>query len=49
MKKYIISKIAKQYRKHIAVAKNLKVQHIDYMYQYSYFRLLKTYWKSLFI
>lgn len=46
MKKYIISQIAKQYRKHVAVAKNLKVKHIAYMYQYSYFRLLKTYWKS---
>ena len=49
MKKYIISKIAKQYRKRIPVAKNLKVKHIAYMYQYSYFKLLRTYWKSLFL
>ena len=47
MKKFIIKLIANQYRKRIAVAKYLKVQHINYMFQYSYTKLIKTYVKSL--
>ena len=47
MKKYIIKLIANQYRKRIAVAKYLRVKHIQYMFAYSYAKLIKTYVKSL--
>ena len=47
MKKYIIKLIANQYRKRIAVAKYLRVKHIQYMFTYSYAKLIKTYLKAL--
>ena len=47
VKSFIIKQIAKQFRKRIAVAKNLKVQHISYMQSYSYPKLLRSYIKSL--
>ena len=47
MKKYIIKLIAKQYKKRIAVAKYLRVKHIQYMFTYSYAKLIKTYLKAL--
>ena len=47
MKKFIIKLIANQYKKRIAVAKYLRVKHIQYMYTYSYVKLIQTYVKSL--
>ena len=47
MKKYIIKLIAKQYRKRVAIAKYCRVKHINYMFQYSYAELIKTYLKAL--
>lgn len=47
MKKFIIKLIAKQYIKRVPVAKYLKVQHINHMFQYSYTKLIKTYLKAL--
>ena len=47
MKKYIIKQIAKQYRKRVAVAKYCRVKHIQYMFTYSYTKLIKTYLKAL--
>ena len=47
MKTFIITQIAKQYRKKVAIARNLKVQHINYMYEYNYIKLFKTLIDSL--
>ena len=42
MKTLIIKTIAKNFRKKLPIARNLKVQHIDYMYQYNYCKLFKS-------
>ena len=47
MKKFIIKLIAKEYKKRVPVAKYLRVKHIQYMFTYSYAKLIKTYVKSL--
>ena len=47
MKTFIITQIAKQYRNKIAVAKYVKVSHLNYMYEYNYMKLLKSYYKAL--
>jgi len=47
MKHLIITQIAKQYRKKVAIARNLKIQHINYMYEYNYIKLFKTLIDSL--
>ena len=47
MKKFIIIRIARLIRRKVHVAKNMKLKHINYMYDYSYFKLLKSYYKVL--
>jgi len=47
MKTFIITKIAKQYRKKVEIARDLKIKHVSYMYEYSYIKLLKSYYKAL--
>ena len=47
MKTLIIKTIAKNYRKKLPIARNLKVQHINYMYEYNYIKLFKTLIDSL--
>ena len=47
MKTFIITQIAKQYRKKVAIARNLQIQHINYMYQYNFIKLFKTLIDSL--
>ena len=47
MKAFIIKQISKQYKKRVPVAKYLRVQHINHMFQYSYTKLIKTYLKAL--
>jgi len=47
MKTFIITQIAKHFRNKIAVAKNVQVKHLTYMYQYNYVKLLKSYYKAL--
>ena len=47
MKTFIITQIAKQFRNKIAIAKNVQVKHLTYMYQYNYMKLLKSYYKAL--
>ena len=47
MKTFIITQIAKQFRKKITVAKNVQVKHLTYMYKYNYVQLLKSYCKAL--
>ena len=42
MKTLIIKTIAKNFRKKLPIARNLKVQHINYMYQYNYIKLFKS-------
>ena len=42
MKTLIIKTIAKNFRKKLPIARNLKVQPIDYMYQYNFIKLFKT-------
>jgi len=42
MKTFIIKLIANNFRKKIAIARNLKVQHISYMYEYNYIQLFKS-------
>ena len=42
MKTYIIQLIANNFRKKLPIARNLKVQHINYMYQYNYIKLFKS-------
>ena len=47
MKQFLITQIAKQYRKKIAVAKYVQVKHLAYMYEYNYWQLLQSYKKAL--
>ena len=47
MKKFIIIRIARLIRRKVHVAKNMKLKHINYMYGYNYFKLLKSYYKAL--
>ena len=42
MKTLIIKTIAKNFRKKLPIARNLKVQHINYMYEYNYIQLFKS-------
>ena len=42
MKTLIIKTIAKNFRKKLPIARNLKIQHINYMYQYNFIKLFKT-------
>ena len=42
MKNLIIKTIAKNYRKKLPIARNLKIQHINYMFNYNYIKLFKT-------
>ena len=42
MKTFLIKLIANNFRKKLPIARNLKVQHIDYMYQYNYIKLFKS-------
>ena len=42
MKTLIIKTIANNFRKKLPIARNLKVQHINYMYQYNYIKLFKS-------
>ena len=42
MKTLIIKIIANNFRKKLPIARNLKVQHINYMYQYNYIKLFKS-------
>jgi len=47
MKTFIIKQIAKNFSANIAVAKNVQVKHLTYMYKYNYVQLIKSYFKSL--
>ena len=42
MKTLIIKTIAKNFRKKLPIARNLKIQHINYMFQYNYIKLFKS-------
>ena len=42
MKTLIIKTIANNFRKKLPIARNLKVQHINYMYDYNYIKLFKS-------
>ena len=42
MKTFIITLIANNFRKKLPIARNLKVQHINYMYDYNYIKLFKS-------
>ena len=42
MKTLIIKTIAKNFRKKLPIARNLKIQHINYMFNYNYIKLFKT-------
>ena len=42
MKTLIITQIANNFRKRIAIAKNVQVKHLTYMYQYNYIKLFKS-------
>ena len=42
MKTLIIKTIANNFRKKLPIARNLKLQHINYMYEYSYCKLFKS-------
>ena len=48
MKTFIITLIANNFRKKLPIARNLKVQHINYMYQYNYCKLFKSLVDSYF-
>ena len=47
MKKLIITTIANNFRKKLPIARNIKIQHLAYMYEYNYMKLLKSYYKAL--
>ena len=47
LKTIIITTIANNFRNKLPIARNIKVQHINYMYQYNYMQLLKSYYKAL--
>ena len=49
MKRFIIIRIARLIRRKVYVAKNMQLKHIDYMYQYNYIKLLKSYYKALML
>jgi hypothetical protein len=49
MKRFIIIRIARLIRRKVHVARNMQLKHIDYMYQYNYVRLLKSYLKVLML
>ena len=42
MKKLIITTIANNFRKKLPIARNIKIQHLAYMYEYNYIKLLKS-------
>jgi len=42
MKTFIITTIANNFRKKLPIARNIKVQHLSYMYQYNYCKLFKS-------
>ncbi len=42
MKHLLIKTIASNFRKKLPIARNLKIQHINYMYEYNYIKLFKT-------
>ena len=42
MKTFIITLIAKNFRKKLPIARNLEVKHISYMYEYNYCKLFKS-------
>ena len=42
MKTFIITLIAKNFRKKLPIARNLEVKHISYMYDYNYWNLLQS-------
>ena len=42
LKTTIITTIANNFRKKLPIARNLKIQHINYMYEYNYIKLLKS-------
>ena len=42
MKTFIITLIANNFRKKLPIARNLKIQHINYMYEYNYIKLFKS-------
>ena len=48
MKTLLITQIANNFRKNLPIAKYIKVQHLAYMYGYSYSQLLKSFVKSFF-
>ena len=48
MKTLIITTIANNFRNKLAIAKNIKVQHLSYMYNYNYMQLTKSLIKSYF-
>ena len=48
MKTLIITTIANNFRKNLPIAKNIKVQHLAYMYEYNYVQLTKSLVKSYF-
>ena len=38
----IITTIANNFRKKLPIARNIKIQHLAYMYEYNYIKLLKS-------
>ena len=42
MKTFLITTIANNFRKKLPIARNIKVQHLSYMYQYNYCKLFKA-------
>jgi len=42
LKTIIITTIANNFRNKLPIARNIKVQHINYMYQYNYIKLFKS-------
>ena len=48
MKTLLITQIANNFRKRLPIAKTIKVQHLSYMYNYSYSQLLQSFVKSFF-
>ena len=49
MKTFIITQIANNFRKRIAIAKYVQVKHLNYMYQYNYIKLTHSLIKSYFV
>ena len=42
LKTLLITKIANNFRKKLPIARNIKIQHINYMYEYNYIKLFKS-------